>query len=194
MFVFGHLGIGEAVAKPFSRGLPRRWILLGTLLPDLVDKPLYYGLSWMTGLRGEEMGLISGTRTFGHTGLFLLTLASIAAWRRSRVLAALALGCATHLLLDNVSDAWMPALREGEASTLYALLFPALGWRFPTVPYRTALAHFSAGIKPGIWIPELLGITVVVWETWKQRHSNEILRALQEHRTRVRQRRAARRS
>ncbi|MBI5201898.1 MAG: metal-dependent hydrolase, partial [Elusimicrobia bacterium] len=41
MIFFGHLGLGDALAAPVRRGLPRRWVLLGTVLPDLLDKPLY---------------------------------------------------------------------------------------------------------------------------------------------------------
>src|SRR4051812_43545813 len=104
MFVFGHLGIGSKLATPWAQGLPRRWLLVGTLLPDLIDKPLYYGLSFATGKSGTDLGLISGTRTFGHTALFLVLLALGSIIRRSRILAALALGTATHLLIDNFGD------------------------------------------------------------------------------------------
>src|ERR1700733_5728748 len=100
MIFFGHLGIGLKTAQPFRRDLPLKPLLLGTLLPDLIDKTLYYGLSFATGRRGAELRLISGTRTFGHTILFTLALGAIAARRRSKTLAALALGSATHLFLD----------------------------------------------------------------------------------------------
>ena len=50
MFFFGHLGAGSRLASPFSKGLPRGLLLLGTLLPDLIDKPLFYGLLFLRGL------------------------------------------------------------------------------------------------------------------------------------------------
>src|SRR6185312_7307809 len=103
MFVLAHLGIGLELARPWRRRLPVKPLLLGTLLPDLIDKPLYYGLAWATGRRGYAIGLISGTRTFGHTVLFAAAIAAYAAARRSKAAAAVALGCATHLILDAVT-------------------------------------------------------------------------------------------
>src|SRR4051812_16556438 len=104
MFVFGHLGIGSKLATPWAMGLRRRWILLGTILPDLIDKPVYYGLSYARGLRGAALGLMSGTRTFGHTGALLLLMATFSILKKSRFLAALSLGMATHLLLDGITE------------------------------------------------------------------------------------------
>jgi hypothetical protein len=46
MFFFGHLGVGATLVRPWKERLPFRWVLLGAVLPDLIDKPLYYGLSW----------------------------------------------------------------------------------------------------------------------------------------------------
>ena len=65
MFVFGHLGIGYKLASPWSRRLSKRLILLGTVLPDLIDKPVYYGLSWWTGKSGAALGLIDRARQVG---------------------------------------------------------------------------------------------------------------------------------
>ncbi|MDE2510595.1 MAG: metal-dependent hydrolase, partial [Elusimicrobia bacterium] len=104
MFPLGHLGLGLQTAKPFRRDRPLKPLLLGTLLPDLIDKPLYYGLSLATGHSGADLGLIAGTRSFGHTVLFTAALAALARARRSKTLAALALGSATHLLLDLITD------------------------------------------------------------------------------------------
>ena len=98
MFIFGHLGIGSKLVHPFSRGLSDKAVLLGTILPDLIDKPLYYGFSFFTRKQGAELGMISGTRTLGHTALFLVLLTSSAYIKKSRFLTALSLGVATHLL------------------------------------------------------------------------------------------------
>ena len=61
--------------RRFSRA-DNRAFFVGALLPDLIDKPLYYGWSWLTGKHGADAGLISGTHLFGHTGVFLLALVS----------------------------------------------------------------------------------------------------------------------
>ncbi len=189
MFIFGHLGIGEAMVKPVGRTLPRRWLLLGTILPDLIDKPLYYGLRFATGLHGAELGLISGTRTFGHTGLFLLILAGIAWAKRSRVFAALALGVATHLLLDGLADIWIP-YEPGTRTLVNALFFPFMGFAFPVIPYHYVGEHLRSIMRPMTWMCEILGLLMFSWENWKRRHSSEIIAALAEHRHRLRLRRS----
>src|SRR5947209_6204662 len=118
MFLLGHLGIGKKVAQPFSKGLSTRIILLGTILPDLIDKPLYYSIAWATGKQAHELGLISGTRTFGHTALFLLFIVLLGAAKKSRFLAALSLGITTHLLLDGLLDHFSnPALEAQNFSS-----------------------------------------------------------------------------
>jgi hypothetical protein len=87
MLFLAHAGIGEKLVSPWSRRLPATmvaWVVLGTLLPDFVDKPHYYALSWATGMRGEALGLICGTRTIGHTALFTLAIALGGWFTRSR--------------------------------------------------------------------------------------------------------------
>src|SRR4051812_43796707 len=67
MFALGHVGIGRRLVPRYRAFTAReRWIFaLGALLPDLIDKPLYYIPSWITGKRGAELGLIAGTHSFG---------------------------------------------------------------------------------------------------------------------------------
>lgn len=187
MFVLGHTGIGSRLASPWARGLPYAWLLAGTLLPDLIDKPLYYGASWMTGRIGAELGLISGTRTVGHTALFLLLLTALAWTRRSRTLAALALGTATHLLLDNLSDR---ALGATESSALQALVFPLLGASFGAIPFGSPQAHLHSLLNPFTGLTEVLGGALLSWDAWKRRHESEIIGSLRQAVSRLRRRRA----
>src|SRR5262245_37964080 len=136
MFVLGHLGIGSWIAARRVRAEQLGWLLLGTLLPDLIDQPLYYALSLATGRHGRELGLISGTRTFGHT---LLLVAALWLLLPRRAGTPLALGMITHLVLDELGDLlgiYFPALgTHALPGTLNAILFPLLGPRFPTLPY-----------------------------------------------------------
>ena len=162
MFLLGHLGIGLKTASPFHRDLPLKPLLLGTLLPDLIDKPLYYGLAWATGRRGFELGLISGTRTFGHTLLFTISLAALASARRSKMIAALALGSATHLLLDVVSDVFT---RTTDYS-LKILAWPLLGWRFPGYMYEGLGEHLGHFRQPFFLYAELIGAIILIAE-WR---------------------------
>jgi hypothetical protein len=180
MFVLGHMGIGSKLAAPLRPGLPRSWLLVGTLLPDLLDKPLYYGLVLATGQRSAELGLISGTRTFAHTGIFLLLLTLAAFARHSKILAALALGTATHLLLDNVSDR---ILAPGyESSALLALVFPALGVRFGAIPFGSAEEHLHSIFKPFTMGAEAVGAAILFWDSWVQTHKAEIVARLRKRR------------
>ena len=174
MFVLGHLGVGSALARPCSRGLKKRFMFLGTLLPDLIDKPLYYGLSLITGLKGADLGIISGTRTFGHTALFLLTLCVIAFARRSRVLVALALGIATHLVLDGLWDRLGPTtLPLGDISPLAGIFWPALGTQFPIYPFNDVQDHLSKFLQPAFWGGELLGLALLSLELLRFRYPSE---------------------
>lgn len=165
MFIFGHLGIGLQLAKPVRRKLPLKPLLLGTLLPDLVDKPLYYGLSWATGRRGYDIGLISGTRTFGHTILFTAAIAAYAAARRSKAAAAVALGCATHLVLDAVTDVFV---RRADFS-LSVFLWPFLGWKFPGTTYGGLGEHLGEFRRPFFLYAELIGALILFVEWYGAR-------------------------
>jgi hypothetical protein len=152
MFALGHLGLGKTVAaRPygrFSRGETRAF-LLGALLPDLIDKPLFYLPFWITG---RSAGILSGTHLFAHTGLFLLLLSGTAAVTRSRQLRALAIGVATHFLLDCV----------GLSMGLGTLLWPLLGWRFPAYPFRGLGQHLLTMLNPITLAGELVGAAILL--------------------------------
>ena len=169
MFALGHLGIGSWLA---ARRVPADrigWLLLGTLLPDLIDKPLYYALSFATGRHGAALGLISSTRTFGHTLLLALALY---AFLPRRIGGPLLAGIATHLFLDEVSDLAgfivpTAAPRPKGPSVLTAILFPLLGWRFPVLPFSTLLEHAEGAVEtPWLFACELLGAALLYWQ-WR---------------------------
>lgn len=173
------MGIGSRLASPWTRGLPLFYLLLGTVLPDILDKSLYYAMMLSTGRHGADLGLISGTRTFGHTGIFLITLTLFALMRRSKPWAAIALGIATHLLLDNITDRML--IQPGEpSSALMALVFPAMGFKFATIPYANLEEHLSSLKHPFLWVSEIVGIGLLAWDQWKRRHSSEIVRNLRQ--------------
>lgn len=171
MWIFGHLGIGSKVAAPLSRKLPYGWLLLGTILPDLIDKPLYYSFALYTGRHGNEIGLISCTRTLGHTALFAIGLALLATLRRSTLLAAITLGVASHLVLDGFQDYWLQRVLhfEGESSLLLAALFPFYENRFAEMPYASWLDHLKSGTKPMLITAEVVGMAFLGWDWWKKK-------------------------
>jgi hypothetical protein len=167
MWLLGHLGIGSKLATPLSRKLPYGWLLLGTLLPDVIDKPLYYGLAIFTGRHGSEIGLISCTRTFGHTALFMLLL-STAAWaRKSKILAALTIGIATHLMLDGFQDYWLG--NGGESSLRLAALFPFYEPRFGEMPYGSMIEHLKSAGRSFVIVSEIIGAALLGWDYWKKK-------------------------
>jgi hypothetical protein len=159
VLLLGHMGFGDLLARPLAGRLERRWVLLGTLVPDLLDKALYYALRLGTGRVGADLGLVSGTRTFGHTGLFLVLLALTALLCRSRTLLALALGVATHVPLDIGLD-----LLSGRtaSSALLAFVFPLRGLRFAVMAFRSPLEHLRAVLDPAHLVTEAIGLGLLI--------------------------------
>jgi hypothetical protein len=160
MFALGHLGIGKKLAaRPFRHfsSVEKRAFFVGTLLPDLIDKPLYYIPAWVTGRTGAAAGILSGTHLFAHTGLFLLVLIIAALITRSQPLRALAIGVTTHFVLDFV----------GLSMNLGTLLWPLLGWHFPTYPFRSLGEHLGTLFNPITFIGEALG-AAILWSDYRK--------------------------
>ena len=165
MFVLGHVGIGVALAAPRLPPDARtvRFLALGTLLPDLIDKPLYYALSLATGRSGADLGLISSTRSFGHTLLFCLLL-YLALPRRLAV--PLAAGMITHLVLDEMGDLFAivwprPGPPRTGPATASAIFFPLLGFHFPILPFSSASEHVRALVDPYTLLGEAVGAVLI---------------------------------
>jgi hypothetical protein len=159
VFALGHLGIGKKIAawpyRSFSSG-EKRAFFLGALLPDLIDKSLFYVPFWLTGQRGA---ILSGTHLYGHTAVFLLVLAAAAWITRSWPVRAIAIGVATHFVLDGV----------GLSMDLATLLWPLFGWRFPVYPFRNLGHHLLMILSPVTLAGELLGTAILLWDWRKAR-------------------------
>lgn len=147
MFLLGHLGIGLGLAWVLSgRSSVRidyRLVLLGAILPDLIDKPLAYLL-----------GLDS--RLWSHTFLFLFAILALSFVPSSRALRLVGFGVATHLLLDRIWN--QPAI----------VLYPAYGWSFAAAPFNVdrwfeALLH-----DPYVQAGEIVGFAILVAFAWVQ--------------------------
>jgi hypothetical protein len=175
MFVLGHLGIGGQLLWRFARGRgERRWVYAGTLLPDVIDKPVYYTLAALRGRHGAALGLISGTRTFGHTTLFLLAVLLLGLALKRRGVVLLAAGVATHLVLDLLGDL-EPArgVHPQGPSTLAAVLFPLLGPRFPFAHFATAAQHATAIGGYYVICGEVLGAALLLGQYLRLRRARE---------------------
>jgi hypothetical protein len=163
VFVLAHLGLGTTLARPRlgARGLP--WLLLGTLLPDLIDKPLYYGAALLTHRHGAELGLLSSTRIFGHSLALALVLYLLLPRRIGVPLVA---GILTHLGLDELGDVFgrfWPSLRlvHDGPDTAHAILFPLLGFRFPVSSYMSPREHLASLANVYLLASEALGAALL---------------------------------
>jgi inner membrane protein len=163
--VANHLMRAQAVEKPFdtgqdareakassggrfavATGLDLRFVLLGSLMPDIIDKPLGIFVFGDT---------LSNGRIYGHTLLFLLVLAGAGFWlwryRRGGWLMAIACGVLMHLILDQI---WI------EPETLF---WPLLGFSFGRLNVENWVGEvfFSLFHDPYTFIPEITGIIIV---------------------------------
>ncbi|MCA1828594.1 MAG: metal-dependent hydrolase [Myxococcales bacterium] len=156
----GHLGVGSRLLFGWRARLPALWLYLGCLLPDVIDKPLFY-------LFGPTP-LISGTRTFGHTALFLLAWVLLALLLRRPWSTALAAGIATHFLLDVAGE--MVSAPDPESSIWLAIFFPAFGVRFPVAHFATILEHLEISAQSGyVLAGELVGGAILLSAWWRGR-------------------------
>ncbi len=125
-----------------------RLLLIGSLLPDIIDKPV--GLFFFREA-------ISNGRIFCHTllFLFLVTMAGVYLyWNLGRThLFAVSLGVLTHLIFDQM---WRNP---------HTLFWPFLGLIFDRVDAaKWLISIFNALLtKPEIYLPELVGAIILGW-------------------------------
>lgn len=160
MIFFGHLGITTAVVKVYDsisyKGkavikkvpIDYRFILLGSILPDIIDKPIgaYFFRS-----------TFHNSRIFAHTLLFSTVLILWGVYllfkRRSNSVLLLGIGSLIHLILDSM---WLyPAI----------LLWPYFGLRFPQ---RAEGNWIQSNIDrlftdPTYFLPEIIGFIVIAY-------------------------------
>lgn len=131
MLPSGHAAVGYLLASAFARVRGRRpsarsigAVVIGAQLPDLVDKPLAWGL-----------GTLPAGRSLGHS-LFVLVpvgLAAVALARRcggGTLVAACWLGTLSHALVDAVPALWGA---QSSAFLAYPLLAVAVETGTPSI-------------------------------------------------------------
>ena len=131
--------------------LDYRFLLIGSLLPDLIDKPI--------GDIFFYKNLQNG-RIFGHTLCLTVFLAVLGIyvykrWKKSWFL-ALSFGSAIHLILDEM---WLNSR---------TLLWPMYGWSFarsdPTDFFGWLPEMFHAlATNPYVYVPEIIGCGILAW-------------------------------
>jgi hypothetical protein len=159
MFVFGHLGFGQQLAYPWRQRLPRWPLLLGMLLPDLIDKPLYYS---------RVSDFISCTRTVGHTGLLCLAFLALGFALRKRALVAIGAGMVTHLALDLFLD----VLTGDQAKTTWiAMTWPFRSGHFADVYIASIAEHSRRLLTVETIVGEIAGIALLFFDYRRTRHA-----------------------
>ena len=128
-----------------------RLLLVGSLLPDIIDKPI--GVFFFRDT-------FSNGRIFCHTLLFLIliTLGGLYLYRsRNKIwLLVLSFGTFTHLILDRM---WLSPR---------TLLWPLYGFSFEKVDltYWTQDMFHALLTNPMVWISELVGAAIVICFVW----------------------------
>ena len=161
MLLFGHAGITLGTAVLLDKALPRsrfsritgnsvdiRVLVIGSLLPDIIDKPIGYLFF---------RNAVSTGKAFAHTLLFLLICAVVGFYvykRRGKTgLLAISFGIFTHLIFDQM---W----RNPQA-----LFWPLLGTTFPRGDATTWIPNMLEALMtdPQVYIPELVGTAILIW-------------------------------
>lgn len=115
MWITAHLAIGYVLGRRPS--LDVRWCLLGSLVPDMIDKSL------------GHLGVLPAYQTVSHSLIGLAAVAILVAYATSRETLAFAIAWAAHLL----ADVFQLAV-NGRGDHAFGMLFwPALHWENPLV-------------------------------------------------------------
>jgi inner membrane protein len=156
MIFFGHLGItlliGFLIFTFLKKKIDYRFLLVGAILPDLIDKPIGHYLFYSTFQNG---------RIFAHTILFMLLLVALAAllWRKYRFAGAgvLAFGAIAHITEDQM---WR------EPVTAF---WPLLGWEFPKLDIPNYAGYIWDAVlhDPTAYVPEIIGLVILAGFAWR---------------------------
>lgn len=139
-----------------------RILLLGSLLPDIIDKPIGRFFFRETFNNG---------RIFSHTLLFLIVITTgglILYWTRKKTwLLVLAYGTFTHLILDEI---WT------SPRTFY---WPLYGFSFRKYPvsiwsWIVGTLHHAA-TYPWELTPEIVGVIIIAWLVWQLARRGKLL-------------------
>ncbi len=128
-----------------------RLLLVGSLLPDIIDKPVGHFFFRET---------FSNGRIFCHTLLFLIlvTVAGIYLYRRysKTWLLAFSFGTLTHLILDQMWHA---------PQTLF---WPLLGLAFERADISNWIPNIFYALltEPAVYLSELVGAVILIWFAW----------------------------
>ncbi len=144
-----------------------RFLLIGSLLPDIIDKPI--GVYFFRET-------FSNGRIFFHTLLFLISITIIGfiikKYSGKTWGLALSFGTLFHLILDEM---WL---------TPQTLLWPLYGFGFDKYEITNWLVNILHGLleKPKLYVPEIIGFVVLVLFIWELLHRRAIIKFLRKSR------------
>jgi inner membrane protein len=169
MLLLGHAGItlgaatllaGVAASRHSSQSSQVSWftslsgyidvriLLIGSLLPDIIDKPV--GLFFFRGT-------FHNGRIFAHTLIFLVLMTAVGFYlykrRRQVWLLTLASGTFMHLILDSM---WRAPR---------TLFWPFMGFTFETAEVNHWLSNIFQELvsNPAVYVSEAVGMAVLLW-------------------------------
>ena len=125
-----------------------RLLLVGSLLPDIIDKPVGQFFFKETFNNG---------RTFSHTLLFLIIITTLGCYlykhHRQIWLLTLAFGTLIHLVLDGM---WYSPR---------TLFWPFLGLTFDKIDLTNWLSNIFQALMSNyaVYVPEAAGLAVLLW-------------------------------
>ncbi|MBA7704295.1 hypothetical protein ES703_113098 [subsurface metagenome] len=125
-----------------------RLLLVGSLLPDIIDKPVGQYFFRETFNNG---------RIFSHTLLFLVLLSAVGFYlykrHRQAWMLPLAAGTLMHLVLDEIWNA--PA----------TLFWPFMGFTFEKIELAGWVSNIFKALlsDPAVYIPEAVGLAILLW-------------------------------
>jgi inner membrane protein len=169
MLLFGHVGITLGAAAlaarsvdgrkseesqktswfaPLSRYVDIRLLIIGSMLPDIIDKPIgifFFGETFSNG------------RIFTHTLLFLALITAAGYYlyqrRKQNWLITLAAGDFMHLALDEMWQ--VPG----------TFFWPLMGFHFAQYDLSGWAANIIQALlsSPYIYISETIGLAILIW-------------------------------
>jgi inner membrane protein len=149
MLFFGHLGITLLIVFVvfyfLKESMDYRFVMVGALLPDMLDKPIGDYILYSVFQNG---------RIFGHTLLFVFALTVVGAYvtkkYKANFVELLALGSLIHIAEDQVWKA---------PGTLF---WPLFGLEFPKYDLENYMGQLLYALfhNPDAYVPEIIGITI----------------------------------
>lgn len=154
--ILWHLGVTLLLVRYVFRdpNMDLRWVALGSILPDLIDKPIG------SVLFHDQLG---SHRLAAHAMVFPVLLLGVVmlVTRRERperkALIGVVIGALFHLVLD---AAWADP---------EVFWWPFLGFEFPEIPDSALLPLLRAMVtNPMVWVGEAIGLAYLIylWRRW----------------------------